>query len=263
MLAGEWTMVNGDGDNRNGVLASRLGSVTSIEGSKVHLALAGQNGRPNVRVTVGNFVRIQAGAADLIGIITTLASGAGGQPGAVASLDLLGEIVLKDGAKSFQRGVACYPAIGDAVDLLPPGDLRVVYQATGSRTATVGALYQDPETPACIKVEDLLTKHFAVLGTTGVGKSSGVAVILDQVLRTRQDVRIFLLDVHNEYASLLRRPRQHHQPAQSQAAVLALQPGRDRRRHLRRPPGDRRGNRDPGGGDPAREEQVRPVQGGE
>ncbi|GJE14219.1 hypothetical protein FOHLNKBM_5292 [Methylobacterium longum] len=201
MLAGEWTMVNGDGDNRNGVLASRLGSVTSIEGSKVHLALAGQNGRPNVRVTVGNFVRIQAGAADLIGIITTLASGAGGQPGAVASLDLLGEIVLKDGAKSFQRGVACYPAIGDAVDLLPPGDLRVVYQATGSRTATVGALYQDPETPACIKVEDLLTKHFAVLGTTGVGKSSGVAVILDQVLRTRQDVRIFLLDVHNEYAS--------------------------------------------------------------
>jgi DNA helicase HerA-like ATPase len=77
----------------------------------------------------------------------------------------------------------------------------VVYQATASDTAAVGALYQDPEIPACIKVEDLLTKHFAVLGTTGVGKSSGVAVILDQVMRARPSVRIFLLDVHNEYAA--------------------------------------------------------------
>ncbi|WP_432419905.1 ATP-binding protein [Methylobacterium mesophilicum] len=178
-----------------------MGSVTSIEGSKVHLELVGQNGRPDVRVTVGNFVRIQAGAAALIGIITTLASSNGRQPGACASLDLLGEFVFEDGAKRFQRGVTSYPAIGDAVDLLPPGDLRIVYQVSGSHTASVGALYQDPETPACIKVEDLLTKHFAVLGTTGVGKSSGVAVILDQVLNARETVRIFLLDVHNEYAS--------------------------------------------------------------
>ncbi len=196
-------MRSGDGVDCNGIPAWQMGSVTSIEGSKVHLELSGQGGRPDVRVTVGNFVRIQAGVAVLIGIITTLSSGSdrGRQPGAYASLDLLGEIVSEDGAKHFQRGVTCYPAIGDAVDLLPPDDLRVVYQVSGSDTASVGALYQDPGIPACIKVEDLLTKHFAVLGSTGVGKSSGVAVILDQVLRTRQMVRIFLLDVHNEYAA--------------------------------------------------------------
>ena len=196
-------MRSGDGVDCNGIPAWQMGSVTSIEGSKVHLELSGQGGRPDVRVTVGNFVRIQAGVAVLIGIITTLSSGSdrGRQPGAYASLDLLGEIVSEDGAKHFQRGVTCYPAIGDAVDLLPPDDLRVVYQVSGSDTASVGALYQDPGIPACIKVEDLLTKHFAVLGSTGVGKSSGVAVILDQVLRARQMVRIFLLDVHNEYAA--------------------------------------------------------------
>ena len=195
-------MLDSNGDDRNGMPASWMGAVTSIEGSKVHLELAGQNGRPNVRVTVGNIVRIQAGTASLIGIITTLSSGSGGRQGsAFASLDLLGEIRGDDGGKRFQRGVTCYPAIGDAVDLLPPGELRVVYQASDGNAASIGALYQDPETPACIKVEDLLTKHFAVLGTTGVGKSSGVAVILDQVLRSRQNVRIFLLDVHNEYAS--------------------------------------------------------------
>ena len=196
-------MLNGDGMVRDEVSTPQIGSVTSIEGSTVHLELLSRNGRPDVRVTVGNFVRVRAGAAVLIGIITTLSSGSdrGRPPGAYASLDLLGEILREDGAKRFRRGVACYPAIGDAVDQLPPADLRVVYQVSGSNTAAVGSLYQDPEIPACIKVEDMLTKHFAVLGTTGVGKSSGVAVILDQVMSARQAVRIFLLDVHNEYAT--------------------------------------------------------------
>jgi DNA helicase HerA-like ATPase len=196
-------MVNGDGMDRDDVPAARMGSVTSIEGSKVHLELAGQNGRPLVRATVGNFVRIEAGAALLIGIITTLSSGGdrSGHKGAYASIDLLGEILSDNGTRRFRRGVTCYPAIGDAVDLLPAGDLRILYQVSSANMAPVGALYQDPDTPACIKVEDLLTKHFAVLGTTGVGKSSGVAVILDQVMRAQQAVRIFLLDVHNEYAA--------------------------------------------------------------
>ncbi|MDP4002345.1 ATP-binding protein [Methylobacterium sp. NEAU K] len=183
--------------------ATQMGSVTSIEGSKVHLELLGQNGRPNIRVTVGNFVRIRAGNAVLVGIITTLSSGSDRArvSGAYASLDLLGEILVEGGAKRFRRGVTCYPAIGDAVDLLPAGDLRIVYQVADLNTAPVGALYQDPDTPACIKIDDLLTKHFAVLGTTGVGKSSGVAVILNQVLGAQKNVRVFLLDVHNEYAA--------------------------------------------------------------
>jgi DNA helicase HerA-like ATPase len=45
-----------------------------------------------------------------------------------------------------------------------------------------------------------VSKHFAVLGTTGVGKSSGVALILRQILEARPDLRIFLIDPHNEYA---------------------------------------------------------------
>jgi uncharacterized protein len=181
----------------------QMGFVTSIEGSKVHLELVARNGRPDVRVTVGNLVRIRAGTTVLVGIITTLSSGNDRTrlPGAFASLELLGEIREADGVATFRRGVACFPAIGDSVDLLSPADLRVVYQVSAANTADIGALYQDPETPACIKVDDLITKHFAVLGTTGVGKSSGVAVILDQIMRVQQHVRIFLLDVHNEYAA--------------------------------------------------------------
>jgi hypothetical protein len=45
----------------------------------------------------------------------------------------------------------------------------------------------------------MLSKHFAVLGTTGVGKSSGVVLMLQEIMRTRPDLRIFVLDPHNEY----------------------------------------------------------------
>jgi DNA helicase HerA-like ATPase len=196
-------MLSGDGTFRNDESASQMGSVTSIEGSKVHLELGLRNGRPSVRVTVGNLVRIRAGGAILVGIVTTLASAheRGREPGAFASLDLLGQIIETNGVPGFCRGVTCYPAIGDTVELLSPSELRIVHQVSVANTAAVGALYQDPETPACIKLDDLLSKHFAVLGATGVGKSSGVTIILDEVMRAKPAVRIFLLDVHNEYAA--------------------------------------------------------------
>ena len=45
----------------------------------------------------------------------------------------------------------------------------------------------------------MLRKHFAVLGTTGVGKSSAVALILQEILKKKANLRIFLVDPHNEY----------------------------------------------------------------
>ena len=195
-------MLGGDGTVLNHDTAAQMGSVTSIDGSKVHLELYAQEG-PQGAGHGRQSVRIHAGTAVLIGIITTLSSDSerGRLPGAYASLDLLGEIVAVNGTHRFSRGVTCYPAIGDTVDLLSPGDLRVVHHVSAANTAAVGALYQDPDTPACIKIDDLLSKHFAVLGATGVGKSSGVAVILDEIMRAKPAVRIFLLDVHNEYAA--------------------------------------------------------------
>ena len=38
-----------------------------------------------------------------------------------------------------------------------------------------------------------------MVGTTGVGKSNGVAILLPQILDERPDLRIFLIDPHNEY----------------------------------------------------------------
>jgi DNA helicase HerA-like ATPase len=78
-------------------------------------------------------------------------------------------------------------------------ELRLVYDIAASRTINVGYLQQDATIGAHIDVDEMLSKHFAVLGTTGVGKSSGVALHLREILGARPDLRIFLLDGHNEY----------------------------------------------------------------
>src|SRR3989440_8454653 len=117
---------------------------------------------------------------------------------ATASVDLLGEISGGERPK-FQRGVTNYPTIGDAVDLVTAEDLRTVYAPSGSDQINVGTLQQDRSVIAYVDVEEMLSKHFAVLGSTGVGKSTSVSLLLNEILKARPNLRVFLLDVHNEY----------------------------------------------------------------
>ncbi|RYE61169.1 MAG: DUF87 domain-containing protein, partial [Oxalobacteraceae bacterium] len=91
------------------------------------------------------------------------------------------------------------PAIGDAVRAVSSDELRSIFNASGKDAVSLGRLHQNGALDAYVNISDMLSKHFAVLGTTGVGKSSAVAVILNQIIHARKDMRIFLLDVHNEY----------------------------------------------------------------
>jgi hypothetical protein len=64
----------------------------------------------------------------------------------------------------------------------------------------IGHLQLDAAIAARLDVDEMVSKHFAVLGTTGVGKSSAVALLLQQIIEARPDLRFFVLDVHNEYS---------------------------------------------------------------
>lgn len=182
-----------------------LGHVLSCRGSEARVGLPAPVPLGEQRATVGKFVSIRCGFSLLVGMIAEVSAtdpedGASSGYPAVARVDLMGEIALDDsGVSRFQRGVREYPAIGDAVELLRRYDLRTVYAAMQGKSITIGNLHQDAAIPAVADVDNLLAKHFAILGSTGVGKSSGVAVILNEVMRARPDVRILLLDLHNEY----------------------------------------------------------------
>ena len=181
-----------------------FGRVISVRGSlaRVGLLASGQVPVSEARATVGRFISIRcATATTIIAMITEVSCE--NQPSsdeymATASVDLLGEISGGERPK-FQRGVTNYPTIGDAVDLVTAEDLRTVYAPSGSDQINIGTLQQDSSVIAYVDVEEMLSKHFAVLGSTGVGKSTSVSLLLNEILKARPNLRVFLLDVHNEY----------------------------------------------------------------
>jgi DNA helicase HerA-like ATPase len=155
-----------------------------------------------VRATVGRFVSIRCASSVIVAMITEVSCenlSSNDNLIAISSVDLLGEILNATGKAKFQRGVTNYPTIGDSVDLITSQELRTIYAPTGSDQINVGFLQQDSSVVAYVDIEEMLSKHFAVLGSTGVGKSTGVSLLLNEILKARPNLRIFLLDVHNEY----------------------------------------------------------------
>ncbi|MGH6768686.1 MAG: ATP-binding protein [Xanthobacteraceae bacterium] len=191
-------------NQRQPAAAEPLGHVHGVNGGQVTIGLlnASRNGLAGASVTVGKFVKIQTAQALLVGVITdvsvqtsTLAMGQGYH--GTATVDLMGEIA--GSPARFRRGVMEYPSIGNPVAALANGEMWTIFDASGANSIKIGQIQQDNTIGVCIDVDEMLNKHFAVLGTTGVGKSSAVAVILQQTLQARPNLRIFLLDVHNEY----------------------------------------------------------------
>ncbi|WP_456703068.1 MULTISPECIES: ATP-binding protein [unclassified Bradyrhizobium] len=180
-----------------------FGRVISVRGSLARVGLLAESRMPvsEVRATVGRFVSIRCASSVIVAMITEVSCENLSSPDyiAIASVDLLGEILNATDKPKFQRGVTNYPTIGDAVDLITSQELRTIYAPTGSDQINVGFLQQDRSVVAYVDIEEMLSKHFAVLGSTGVGKSTGVSLLLNEILKARPNLRIFLLDVHNEY----------------------------------------------------------------
>jgi len=185
------------------VSAPAFGKIISVRGSMARAGLLPEShlSPAAIRATVGRFISIRTASSTIIAIITEVSCEdvVGDQYSASASVDLLGEILPGPARAKFQRGVTNYPTIGDAVEMITSEDLRVVYAPTGSDQINVGTLQQDPSVIAYVDIEEMLSKHFAVLGSTGVGKSTGVSLLLNEILKSRPALRVFLLDVHNEY----------------------------------------------------------------
>jgi len=183
-----------------------FGRVTAVRGSsaRVGLTITGEFGIPESRATVGRFVSIRCAAGTIVAMITEVSHenrrATDGEHTTVgANVDFLGQLSARGEALRFQRGVTTYPAIGDTVDLTTRQELLTVYAPNGPARIHVGHLQQDESVDVHIDANEMLCKHFALLGSTGVGKSTGVSLLLNGMLQAYPELRIFLLDVHNEY----------------------------------------------------------------
>ncbi|MGI9364034.1 MAG: ATP-binding protein, partial [Rhizobiaceae bacterium] len=104
-----------------------------------------------------------------------------------------------DGSQKFVKGISAYPGVGSVVHPIISSDLASIYAATGTINAHIGSLSQDEKIPAVVDIPDMLSKHFAVLGSTGCGKSASVSLLLHAAQELVPDMRTIILDPHNEY----------------------------------------------------------------
>ena len=117
-------------------------------------------------------------------------------------VELVGEVSDNDtGGLSFKRGVTRYPQVGATAHKIRTSDLEVMHDLGDKISVEIGRLTQNESVPATVSVNDMLRKHFAVVGTTGVGKSCSLTLLIRQCLSLKPELRVVLLDPHNEFAT--------------------------------------------------------------
>lgn len=185
-----------------------IGRIVSVSGSEAIVSL--QTGNPGaeeeMRADMGALLRIKTPSGIVIGMVSGLSVPIPEKDPDVteiriAEVELIGEFQRNpDGTlKDFRRGVATFPALGDAVFPITQADLKAVYSAGKTSSIRLGTIHQDRSLPAHVMTDQLLGKHFAVLGTTGSGKSCSVALILRSILEKHPNAHMLLLDPHSEY----------------------------------------------------------------
>lgn len=195
--------------------ARRIAHVVSVTGAQAIAMLEPQAfdrlSSWEGRLEIGTVVKIRTPRSNVIGIVTGMSipvasTNSQGEDVRVVELELVGETVesVTNTDRYFRRGVVGLPALGDPVYRVDQSDLAIVYAPRGRAAVQIGTLYQDPSLAAYALVDDLLAKHFAIVGTTGSGKSCALSCILQGILSEHTNAHIVVLDIHDEYSAVFR-----------------------------------------------------------
>ncbi|MFH1238254.1 MAG: ATP-binding protein [archaeon] len=203
---------------------TEIGEIDSINGNVISIRMS-----DNIKSTmpiingvvyrvgqIGSFLKIPLGFANLYGIVT--------QIGSAAIPDNLKELILQNYEKikntrwlnmvlvgeqngnKFERGVTQFPTTGDKAHLVTIQDLDVIYGGfQASNSITVGNLSLSESLNAKMDLDKLISRHCAIVGSTGSGKSNLVAVLLEAIANKNfKSSRILVIDPHGEYNETLK-----------------------------------------------------------
>jgi DNA helicase HerA-like ATPase len=196
-----------------------IGSVVRVVGSKVYAELSEDlpsstpiiSGKIYKIGQVGSFVKIPMGTINVFAIVTMVGANPYKDSGSDTEqqfpygnrwleIQLIGEAV----GNEFQRGISIYPTIEDEVHIVTDSDLAIIYATSNPSAIQIGTLASSEGLLAYFDIDKLLTRHAAVLGSTGSGKSNAVTAILKSITNgSFPKSKIILIDPHSEYHSAL------------------------------------------------------------
>ena len=156
---------------------------------------------------VGGQIKVRVGPSWLIANVRALRMEDLNTGRIIASIDFLGEgseEKLTGKLYQFRRGVTRYPSPGAEVYPISTADLRQVYAAEGRAHVEIGSVYPTTDIRAALYVDAMLGKHFALLGSTGTGKSTSAALILHRICELAPQGHVVMIDPHGEYAAAFR-----------------------------------------------------------
>jgi DNA helicase HerA-like ATPase len=162
------------------------------------IALAGQ---------VGSQIKIRVGNSWLLASVRNQKQDRRTGGGIIANIDFLGEgneEKLTGRIHGFRRGVTRYPIPGALIYPATTADLRQIYASDGRSNIQVGTVYPTKDIRAGLYIDAMLGKHFALLGSTGTGKSTSAALILHRICDAAPDGHILMIDPHGEYSAAFR-----------------------------------------------------------
>ena len=122
----------------------------------------------------------------------------------MAQVDFLGEgdeEKLTGRIYNFRRGVTRYPVPGSEVYAVSSPDLKQVYAADARAHVEIGTVFPTKDIRGALYVDAMLGKHFALLGSTGTGKSTSAALILHKICDIAPEGHIVMIDPHGEYSA--------------------------------------------------------------
>ena len=190
--------------------ASReIGFVTSCNGSKIVIVTETTN--PvllNEDIwTVGQMISVKTSFARVVVMIREIETEHSTWHdkeinAVVVKGDIVGEVQESaDHKLSFKRGVRQYPPMGSIAHRMRVGDLQCIFDIGARKSVSVGKISQNENIDALVAVEDILSRHVAFVGTTGVGKSCAVSLVVLRALDVEPNLRVLFLDPHNEFSA--------------------------------------------------------------
>ncbi len=205
-------------------IQTEIGEIISVSGNTITVQLS-DTMKSNMPVIdgivyrigqIGSFLKVPLGYANLYGIVTQI--GASAIPDSIKELAkqdyslldnrqwlnmvLVGEQI----GRKFERGVSQSPTTGDRVHLVTIKDLDVIYGGYDqTNSITVGNISISESLNAKIDLNKLVSRHCAILGSTGSGKSNAVGILLNAIARKNfKSSRILVIDPHGEYNEVLK-----------------------------------------------------------